>query len=148
MLSFIVALAMSGASQGAPDYSGSPSRTSVEMPKQNVPVRDNVENGLGAIKSSEWKFHNQETLAFTRMDRDKNDVVTRRELRSYYFILHKDEDMSDDRKLGKVRSSVAAYLRAYDVDNSGDISFSEVAESDRFQAGSSDPTNMKPLSFD
>lgn len=130
MISLFIAMAMSGAAQVAPDPSSDPEVLTprAERLEQPAPPEETAEEEFSGPKSKEWKLHDQSTLAFKRIDRDGDDIVTSHELHSYYRVLYSRSDLSRERVRASVKQAVATYIRIYDADESGDVSFAEVVD--------------------
>lgn len=79
-------------------------------------------------RSANWRFHDLQTLAFMKMDLDHDDIVTDRELWNFYTRRYSMADMKPGARQAAVRSSMVRYIRAYDIDGSGDVSFGEVVD--------------------
>ena len=131
MISFFIAMAMSGAAQVAPDPSVDPEGMlpRAERLEQPAPPEEAVEEEeFSGPKSSDWKLHDQSTLAFMRIDSDGDDIVTPHELQSYYRVLYSRSDLSRSRVRDSVKKAVSTYMRVFDADESGDVSFAEVVD--------------------
>lgn len=130
MLSVFIAMAISGAAQVAPDPSVDPEVMipRAERLEQPAPREEAVEEEFSGPKSSDWKLHDQSTLVFMRIDSDGDDIVTPHELQSYYRVLYLRSDLSRSRIRDSVKKAVSTYMRIYDVDGSGDVSFAEVVD--------------------
>ena len=131
MLSIIIAMAMSGAVQAAPNSSAGPEVMipRAERLEQPDPPEEAVEEEeFTGPKSRDWKLHDQSTLAFMRIDSDGDDVVTPHELQSYYRVLYSRSDLSRSRVRDSVKKAVSTYMRVFDADESGDVSFAEVVD--------------------